>query len=228
MPTRRQRQRRRSWAITSPPCDGVNCNQKDPANPKGRVLRLLQAVRGRRIMPPMIRHWFHLVLGLTLCGAGAWGMAKAVGHAWPYWTVAGWPAVTAEIVDVVPARTIAWREGEAQFRLQVRYTGANGTAVNALTADTIGGERLRILREAAGTAGPAMATALVYYDPRDPAEVRLGRIGRDSAWTYAGVLSLLGVLAAALAAFGLRRIFGAAISLLEEFRPSGRIAPDNR
>jgi hypothetical protein len=177
----------------------------------------------------MIRHWLHLVLGLVLCAAGAWGMAQAVGHAWPYWTIADWPAATAEVIDVVPAQTITWRADEAQYRLRVRYLPPGGAPVETLTGDTIGDRRLAMLRETTRLAGDTAphATALVYYAPQDPAQVRLGRVGRGSALTYAGVLSALGLLAAALAAVGLRRIFGAAVSLAES-RPAGRTAPDNR
>lgn len=175
----------------------------------------------------MSRPWFQLSIGMILCGAGAWGTARAVDHAWPFWTLGGWPAATAEVVSAIPDQGLAWREGEAQFRLRVRYQPPGSLPVEAFTGDTISQSRLAILRDAARPVAAAPATALIYYDPESTGQVRLGQVGRQGALTYAITLSALGLLAAAVAAFGLHRLLAAAISLAGS-RPSGRTAPDSR
>lgn len=153
--------------------------------------------------------------------AGAWVTAACIDRATVLWQEPNWPATTAEIMEITGDAAAA--DG---FRLHVRFLPPGQGPVDAVTRDPIGEAQVAILREAARKAAGGRATALVYYRPDLPQEVRVGRYERGVRAMAAG-FGAAGFLVAALSLAAFRRAAGAMFSPAGS-RPSGNIAQGSK
>lgn len=152
--------------------------------------------------------------------AGAWVTAACIDRATVLWQEPNWPATTAEIMEIT---------GDAAadgFRLHVRFLPPGQGPVETVTRDPIGEAQVAILREAARKAAGGRATALVYYRPDLPREVRVGRHERGVRAMAAG-FGAMGFLVAILSLTAFRRAAGATFSRAGS-RPSGNIAQGSK
>ncbi|PWR22733.1 DUF3592 domain-containing protein [Zavarzinia aquatilis] len=151
--------------------------------------------------------------------AGAWATTASFERASVLWQEPDWPAATAEVLDIT-------EDAAAGFRLHVRFMPRGHGPVDAVTRDPIGEAQVAILREAAQKTAGGKPTALVYYRPDQPRDVRVGGHERGARAMAAG-FGALGLLLAVLSILALGRAGGAAVSLAES-RPSGNIAPGSK
>ncbi|PWR19039.1 hypothetical protein [Zavarzinia compransoris] len=148
---------------------------------------------------------------LTVCAlfgiAAAWATATGFRHARSLWQEPDWPAATAEILDVIAA--------PPRYRLRVRLLPPGREAVTADTIDLIGEDQLSLLREVGSTAHAGnRPTALVYYRPDRPDEVRLAR-QNGGARILAVVYGALALASAALSLAAFRRAAALGLSPAE-------------
>lgn len=141
--------------------------------------------------------------------AAAWATASGFRHAESLWHAPDWPATTAEVLDV-----IASPGQDSGYRLRVRLRPPGGEAVTADTIDVIGEGQLSILREV-GSSGHAGAhpTALVYYRPDRPGEVRLAR--QNGTRTLAVLYGVLALASGLLSLTAFRRAASLGLSPAE-------------
>ncbi|MCW0181321.1 MAG: DUF3592 domain-containing protein [Zavarzinia sp.] len=159
-------------------------------------------------------------LALAAAGiVGAWATAVSFDRASALWQEPDWPAATAEVMDIT-------EDAATGFRLHVRFMPRGQGLVEAVTRDPIGEAQVAILREAARKTSGGKATALVYYRPDLPQEVRVGRHERGARAMAAG-FGALGLLVAALSLFALGRAGGVVFSPAGS-RPSGNIAQGSK
>lgn len=147
--------------------------------------------------------------------AGVWATTASFDRASVLWQEPDWPAATAEVMDIT-------EDAATGFRLHVRFMPRGQGLIEAITRDPIGEAQVAILREAAQKTTGGKATALVYYRPDLPQEVRVGRHERGARAMAAG-FGALGLVLAALSLLALGRAGGAVFSPAES-RPSGNIA----
>lgn len=160
-------------------------------------------------------------LALALAGlAGAWACAASVDRASLLWHEPDWPAIAAEVLDIAPAGL----ESDG-YRLRIRYRPQDHGEIETVTRDTIDGAQAGLLREAAARTPAGRATALVYYRPDQPSDVRITRQVRGARISAAG-FGALGLVAAALSILGFRLAAGLLLSPAGS-RSSGNIAPDS-
>lgn len=139
-----------------------------------------------------------LLLVVILALATAWATAAGLRAARDLWHEPDWPAATAEVIGVVPASA----DG---FHLRVRFAAQGGAPVMAETVDLIGESQLALLRDSATAA--RTPTALVYYRPDRPADVRLTRQSGGARY-LAAVYGLLALAAGGVSLAAFRRAAG--------------------